>query len=223
VSGFPRGGSGGGGSLLGDVAGPASANLLQPTANVESVLRASSIDELIAPAAAVDWNGQRLENLSVAQALTDAARADTMGLLLAYVSYFPAGLTIESTASTMAVAVDSTNLTVSFVAPPSGDVLVRVTALMRQSATFGGLCMLTHGTTTVIGPRISTGVGLPNAYAPVQVVIPVTGLVAGTTYDWDLGYYVNNSVTSGSFFIVEGENANNNFTGLPVTIEVLAG
>jgi len=98
------------------------------------------------------------------------------------------------TSSTFA-AVDTTNLRVSFVAPDSGVVIVRLNAfcasagatnMMWRLQTSGGTAV-PNTQTLAIGPAIS---------AMAAYSVEVTGLTAGTTYTWDWAFASSDNVTT---------------------------
>jgi hypothetical protein len=112
----------------------------------------------------------------------------TGNALLALLEYAPGTQALYSTTSTTPVAVDSTNLTISFVAPPSGNVLVRLSGAVDSTDAMSYFCLLTHGTTTQIS---KTGIAAAsNANADSRSVpFSITGLTPGNTYQYDWGYF----------------------------------
>jgi hypothetical protein len=126
-------------------------------------------------------------------ALTVAATA-----LLASVAYNPATLTTQTTSVTSWGALDSTNLTISFTAPASGNVLVRLEAPSRTSANFNYMwTLLTHNTTTSIAvaalPNVATG-----SFIRTPATFKITGLTPGNVYQYDWGHGMNNTSSTGS-------------------------
>jgi hypothetical protein len=90
------------------------------------------------------------------------------------------------TASTTFVDVDATNLKVTFTAPPSGNVLARINAMVEPSAV-STVCYinLRDGSTDVAG----TSIYVCNVQAVTNCAhtVVVTGLTPGTSYTWKLG------------------------------------
>lgn len=86
-------------------------------------------------------------------------------------------------------ALDSTNLTLTFTAPASGQVLLRFTTTAESSVSSSrsvDVGWITHGTTTQVG-RTSTLHCTDNGVAmPFSVEQLLTGLTSGTSYHLDL-------------------------------------
>jgi len=104
-------------------------------------------------------------------------------------SYAPGAQTIVSVSTATMAAFDSNNInTGSFVAPPSGSVMVTASFAMVQSASVGGAFGLAaHGTVT---PMVASewivrdsAVTIPRPYI---INFLVTGLTPGTSYNFDL-------------------------------------
>jgi hypothetical protein len=130
------------------------------------------------------------------------------GMVLASARFAPGTLAGYTLTTTLA-APDPTNLTISFVGPPSGNVILQanVWGRLTLSTTVGQeaviqLCFLSHGTTTVVSPvqRVFDGVAITTAASWVggcgTYRALVTGLTPGTTYQYDLGAWY--AVTGGS-------------------------
>lgn len=130
---------------------------------------------------------------------------DAQGPGLSITTYGPASPDLVNLTTTQMHALDTTNLTFTFVAPMSGNVLITVSAYWYcpspTSATattivYGGLQI--HGSSTQVGPRQRVTQSLATAatdYAAIgaRVSVPfyVTGLTPGTIYQYDLcGWYV---------------------------------
>jgi hypothetical protein len=104
---------------------------------------------------------------------------------LASVQYAPATVATVTGADAL-TAFDTTNLTVSFVAPASGDVLVRLTGAVQNLGSEALFGLLDHTTGDQVGVTAflsddASGTGILNQ----SVVIKVTGLVSGDTYQYD--------------------------------------
>lgn len=115
--------------------------------------------------------------------------------LLAYTSYNPGTKTTTSTTSTAGDDVDATNLAVTFTVPPSGRVLVRLSApvVVNNNASGYWWSLRTTGGANVTGTlrtvySVTTGVSGPS------VALVVTGLTPGAleTYRWGHGVSTNN-------------------------------
>lgn len=99
---------------------------------------------------------------------------------LAYKSY-SAGTSVTNSTTTL-TDVDATNLAVTFVVPPSGNVLIRLTATIGGTGVQGLYWGLRESTTdiTTIFVRSSTANDI------ASIAIPLTGLTPGSshTYKW---------------------------------------
>lgn len=115
------------------------------------------------------------------------------GGILAVVEYAP-GSVVDKVPTTSLAAVDSTNLTISFTAPSSGKVLVRLSADGQADTSASDNIMswglVTHGTTTQQGNLYSTSQTLSGANMRIRITttIYVTGLTGGTAYQFDWAY-----------------------------------
>jgi hypothetical protein len=146
------------------------------------------------------------------------------GGLLARVQYAPSVLTTYSTASATPSAMDATNLTISFTAPASGDVLVRLSACANQGdlPRSGYFCLLDHTTGAqvgdsqyVVGPNTSTFT------LAVSVPFLVTGLAPGTAYQYDWGFFESSTAINGIFVLVQGaQGVPGNLYSSPAVMEV---
>ena len=115
---------------------------------------------------------------------------------LACVAYDPnPGVRLTITSSTMS-AIDTTNLTVSFIAPSSGKVLVRLSGYFAQgngSAYMFTWALLTHSTLTAVAQQFVFGwqQASTNSYGyngRLFGEFVVSGLTPGQTYQYDWGY-----------------------------------
>lgn len=135
------------------------------------------------------------------------------GRLLGVKQYSPAQ-TIFSTAGTSLSDVDATNMAVTFSAPASGKVLVRLSAYTDMNSGAGeGYWGLRESTTNLVYWRMMRG-ALQENY--LSAATHLTGLSAGShTYKWAFG------VDSGTIRIIAGPgNAMSTFPG--ATMEVWA-
>lgn len=139
------------------------------------------------------------------------------GNLIEVVQYAPTPKTVYTTASTSPVAVDSTNLTVSFQAPPTGIVLVKLFGLVVNQTAGNTVIwgMLNHGTTQW---STSTQGATDLGQTMVGMDLRVSGLTPGATYSWDWGWYV----TTGTGEMDVGEPSGATPIAAPATIEVWA-
>lgn len=127
--------------------------------------------------------------------------------LLAGVNYDPATAVAGTTKSTAAglamTAVDTTNLRVTFNAPASGRVFVRLGTSVGGGTTFPNILLGVLDGATVRGRQVPmVGYRSANA-APTAVVLArfeagfvVTGLTPGQSYTWDAAYGVETAVAS---------------------------
>lgn len=109
--------------------------------------------------------------------------------LLAKTQYAPA-VAVSYAASTTALTLtvmDTTNLTVTFTAPTSGSVLMRLSGyLVLANASVPCVWgLVTHGGTTLVAPVALVAGGATTPTGPKSVAILVTGLTPGNSYQWD--------------------------------------
>lgn len=119
---------------------------------------------------------------------------DTPGLLGAKL-YDPASAVSKSCASRIAMtALDTSNLRITFTAPPSGNVLVRLRTNLSGATTMPTILLGVLDGATVKGRQSPLGGLLGTALAttnvPHDATFVVTGLTAGTSYTWDAAYGV---------------------------------
>lgn len=139
------------------------------------------------------------------------------GNLIKLVQYAPTPKTVYTTNSASMVAVDSTNLTVNFSAPPTGVVMVRLIALVVNQTPGNTVVwgLLNHGTTQLA----STTEGATDlGQTTVSLDFKVSGLTPGLTYFWDWGWFV----TTGTGEIDAGQPTGATPVAAPATIEVWA-
>lgn len=118
--------------------------------------------------------------------------------LMAYKSYHPASPTTKPTTSTSLDDLDSSNLVVSFDAPASGAVLVRLSALVGTTTGAKLYWGLREGSGTVADTVGQISAGFPGDWHRCSYVILVDGLTPGVTYEWKWGaYHVTSVVTHG--------------------------
>jgi hypothetical protein len=126
------------------------------------------------------------------------------GALLAYVAHNPGTLASYTTTSTSAADVDATNLEVTFTAPSSGAVLVRLSGLGGLTTTTGSQVnwLLRESTTTVANTQVSGVNSADNFFQSVAFV--VTGLTPGASYTYKWGWMVSGSSTTARLFAGTG-------------------
>jgi hypothetical protein len=111
---------------------------------------------------------------------------------------------VNITAQTL-TAFDSANMnTGNFVAPPSGSVLVRISCVMGNSAAAGFAVGLTeHGTVTpVLGfENVVLDSSATATHRPYTFTFVVTGLVAGSTHNFDFVAATTSTDTLTTFII----------------------
>jgi hypothetical protein len=125
---------------------------------------------------------------------------ETLGLLGAKL-YDPASATTKSTASLLAMtAMDTTNLRITFTAPASGKVLVRLRGSIHGATTFPQILLGILESTTVRARTAPLGALRTTALATAQLAVEgqavVTGLTPGNSYTWDAAYAVQVVVAS---------------------------
>jgi hypothetical protein len=167
-------------ATTGDVTFASGMTTLQTTENVEQVVRSQSLDQMAPAQAAVNLNGNYVANATNAGLIMPGA-----------VYYAPSGGSGYTTGTPTFAAVDTTNLTTSFVCPPNITmVIVELTGLVGLFAPSGTDSILfglfTHSTTTQVGCHaVVYGSAYNTETALVTARIPVSGLSPGTTYSWD--------------------------------------
>lgn len=110
--------------------------------------------------------------------------------ILAYCTYAPS-FNQYSTTSGTAADVDSTNLKVTFTAPPSGSVMVHMNAYCQMyGSVTAGDWLLRDGSTTVTGSQRQMAYDASTAatFSTLNYQNIITGLTAGTSYTWKWGW-----------------------------------
>jgi len=121
--------------------------------------------------------------------------------LLAGTLYDPASSVSESTTAALAMtALDTTNLRLTFTAPASGRVLVRLQGVLHGATTFPQILLGVLEGATVKGriapAGLKQGTDLATTFLTVEGMFLVTGLSAGTSYTWDAAYGVETAVAA---------------------------
>jgi len=121
--------------------------------------------------------------------------------LLASAAYDPATAAGPSTASLLAMtAIDTTNLRLTFTAPASGNVLVRLRCVVEGATTFPQILLGVLDGSTVRLRQVPIGSLKTTALATSQLTQEALGVVSGLTpgnsYTWDAAYGVEVVVAS---------------------------
>jgi hypothetical protein len=120
--------------------------------------------------------------------------------LLTSANYDPATAVSKATSALLAMtALDTTNLRVSFNAPTSGAVLVRMQGVLHGSSTVPQILMgILEGSTVVrrVAPSVQTGSLTSTSMQAVEALFVVAGLSPGAPYVWDAAYGVETAVSS---------------------------
>ncbi len=149
-------------------------------------------------------------------ALLETKSPSTPGLL-ARVQYAPASESKKTTESTSLVAVDSTNLKVAFVAPPSGDVFVRLEAMIENETGGDKVVWALLESSTQKGPA---GIASPSNTVGIRpLTILVTGLEVGKEYTWEWAWAVS---AGKALMVVQAVASPWTNAASPATIEVWA-
>jgi hypothetical protein len=124
--------------------------------------------------------------------------------LLAVTKYNPASATAVPTNVTSLTAVDSTNLTISFMVPTTGKVIIRFDVAIEpdgnNAAYYTQIGLLVHGTSTQVGDLyfVSQPLNAPSGQTGIRptyrlaVDMYVTGLTGGTNVTWDVAHISQN-------------------------------
>lgn len=115
------------------------------------------------------------------------------GRVLAASTFAPGSPVTYTVTGTSLAAFNATNLLVTFTAPESGSVLLRLSGVSSASAgnSFWGVSTLSAGTSVAAGTVLSALSGSTLTQIAEQVV---TGLTAGTSYTW---YWIGANSTGG--------------------------
>ena len=167
------------------------------SAPLEQLIRYQSLDQMSPPAADLNFNAKRLTNVAAPVFSSDAVRLGdvTLGKLLGQTTV--TATHAYSTSSATMAAVDTTTMTVSFTAL-STQVLVTLDASAVYNSSGTGMQVWTlfvHGGTTVAGyyavARDASTAAINAIPGPARASILVTGLTAGTDYQYDWAWAVS--------------------------------
>jgi hypothetical protein len=139
--------------------------------------------------------------------------------LLAGINYDPAVAVTKGAAASVLAAFDTVNARVTFNAPTSGKVFVRLGCAIHGAATLSQFLLGVLDGATVRGrsaPMIGGGNIAATSIIKAEVGFVVTGLTAGQAYTWDAAWACETFV-AGSLLKYGGPNdttVNNAFGGL---------
>lgn len=120
---------------------------------------------------------------------------------LGAILYDPTTAVTKSTAALLAMtALDTTNLRITFTAPTSGRVLVRIVCCVHGATTFPTILLGVMSGSTVVA-RVSPVGGLKTTAVATAMVAQdatfvVGGLTSGNSYTWDAAYGVETLLAS---------------------------
>lgn len=121
--------------------------------------------------------------------------------MLAGVAYDPSTAVNKATTALLAMtALDTVNLRLSFNAPSTGRVLVRLSGTLHGASTYPQVLLGVLSGSTVMARMSPAGMlngtaGTGN-YLTIEALIPVTGLTPGAAQTWDAAYGVEALVAS---------------------------
>jgi hypothetical protein len=129
--------------------------------------------------------------------------------------YDPSSAVSKATTSLLAMtAIDTTNLRITFTAPASGKVLVRMRAPVHGATTFPQILFGVLDGSTVRARTAPLGGLKTTAVATAQLAregqCVVTGLTGGTSYTWDAAYAVQVLIASTGLKYGGPDNATTN-------------
>jgi hypothetical protein len=121
--------------------------------------------------------------------------------LLASATYDPAVAVSKATTAALAMtAIDTANLRVTFNAPGSGKVLVRLQGVLHGATTFPQILLGVMSGATVVGrvaPKVTlSGTAVATTFAPAEALFVVGGLTPGAAQTWDAAYGVETLVAA---------------------------
>jgi hypothetical protein len=150
----------------------------------------------------IGWGGPNNATASDAYGAISYEVWDATGLL-AGVHYDPAAAVAKATSSLLALtALDTSNLRLTFTAPTSGKVLVRLRGTVDGATSTPAIHLgVLDGATvrlrqTPVGGSVNSGTLATTDWYPYETLAVVTGLTGGTSYTWDAAYAVETIVAS---------------------------
>jgi hypothetical protein len=166
---------------------------------------------------ATNGSGEVLAEINSEGRILESVSPSAPGLL-ARAQYAPSSSTTFSTTSTSPEAISSEHLAVSFVAPPSGDVLIRLEAMIENETAGDKVAWMLldseskqHGPAGIASPSNTNGIR--------SLTILVTGLSHGTTYTYDWAWAVS---AGKGIMVVQAVVSPWTNAASPATIEVWA-
>lgn len=120
---------------------------------------------------------------------------------LGSILYDPTTAVTKATSATLAMtALDTTNLRITFTAPASGRVLVRMVCSVHGATTFPTILLGVMSGSTVVARVAPVGglktTAVATALATQDATFVVGGLTGGAPYTWDAAYGVETLVAS---------------------------
>lgn len=159
------------------------AKIAASTLNANTILYATTDDTPAALAVGASKLVGRKASGDIA-ALTPA-EAGVPGTILALLAYAPGSETTYTTTDTTVADLDATNLAIAFTAPDSGNVIVRLSAMVEAAAANRCFWALREGSSTIATQFVWRAAN-STPYARITAEIPITGLTPGSshTYKW---------------------------------------
>lgn len=137
--------------------------------------------------------------------------------LLAGTCYDPASAVTKAVSALQAMtAVDTTNLRLTFTAPASGTVVVKLRCVTHGATTFPRILLGVLDGSAVklrMSPMGTTVQALATQMMSQEVVGVVTGLTPGNSYTWDAAYSVEVTVSAGLKYGGPNDTTTNNAFG----------
>lgn len=130
----------------------------------------------------IDSSDHKLKRVNSSGTVTQVEPSGGAGGIIAYNSYAPSSLATYTVTATSPTDVDATNMLVTFTAPASGKVLVRLSALCACNGAAAGRWSLRAASSDVAGSLYQA---LQSTTTDTRSVsIPITGLTPGNSYTY---------------------------------------
>jgi hypothetical protein len=141
-------------------------------------------------------------------------------------NYDPGTAVTKGTAASALAAFDTTNLRITFTAPASGKVLVKLRTIIHGATTFSQIMLGVLDSATVMGRATPAytinGTALATTMVVAECAFVVDGLNAGQSYTWDAAWGIETFVASSLIKYGGPNNATANDAFGPMTFEVWA-